>query len=446
MSVKGGSYGGKGFAHSNSNRIKCYLCELRGCKYCCKDCPPFSFKPLKKDKVLKSLAYEDSGAGEQYDSSLSGNKKETMQNLNDRLANYLDKVHELEAANAELERRIKEWHDKQHTASDGEKDYSKYFAIIDDLKLKIINATKDNTGILLQTDNTRLAADNFRLKYDNVRVLHHSLEADTNGLHKVMDDLTLSKSKLQPQLESLTEELAYLKKNHEEEMQGAPKPTLGQVNVEMNVVPGMDLTKILNDMRAQHEALAEKNRREAEERFNKMSADLKQQISAGAGQLQTSKTEISELKRTLQALEIELQSKFAMKQSLELTLAETEGSYCMKLSSIQVTISSIEEKLAQIRADSECQRLEYQQLLDIKTRLEQEIETYRKLLDGEGSKQTRDLEKGRGSGSGTNSSIGQSGPGAGPIDSGVRTIKVKKIVEDAVDGRVVSVEEEVRKV
>lgn len=41
----------------------------------------------------------------------------------------------------------------------------------------------------------------------------------------------------------------------------------GQVSVEVDAAPGVDLTRLLNDMRAQYEAIAEQNRKEAEAWF-----------------------------------------------------------------------------------------------------------------------------------------------------------------------------------
>ncbi|XP_077315996.1 keratin, type I cytoskeletal 12-like [Lithobates pipiens] len=384
------------------------------------------------------------GAGGGYgggEGIFSGNEKQTMQNLNDRLASYLDKVRQLEEANAEYEKKIKEFLEKQRPGgSTGEagKDYSKYFTTIKDLQTKIIAANNDNAQIILQSDNARLAADDFKMKYENELALRRSVEADINGLRKVLDELTMARSDLESQLEGLIEELALLKQNHEEEIKGSQGTSASDVNVQLNAVPGNDLLKEMNNLREQYEAMAEKNRKEAEEQFKKASEGLKKEISTTVEQTSQSKSEISDLKKTLQALEIELQSQLTMKKSLEENLAQTEGQYCMKISQMQIQITGIEEQLAQIRADIECQTAEYEDLLDIKTKLESEIETYRKLLEGEGSTgQGSASNAGSGSDSGavkTGSQTGSTSGSQGPI----RTRVVKEVEEVMENGVVVA--------
>ncbi|CAI5790287.1 type I cytoskeletal 10-like [Podarcis lilfordi] len=307
-----------------------------------------------------------------------------MQNLNDRLASYLSKVRALEEANSDLELKIKTWHEKSAShAGGGLRDYSKYHTTIEDLRNKIIAASVTNASIILQIDNARLAADDFKMKYENEVFLRQSVEADINGLRKVLDELTLSRSDLEMQIETLTEELAYLKKNHEEEMKSLQGTTSGNVNVEMNAAPGIDLTTLLNKMRAEYEALAEQNRKDAETWFAEKSKELNVMINVSAKETSTNKNEITDLKRTLQALEIDLTSQLALRQSLEATLAETEGRYCAQISQMQGLIGNVETQVQQIREDMECQNADYRQLLDIKIRLENEIETYRHLIDGE---------------------------------------------------------------
>ncbi|XP_028255265.1 keratin 97 [Parambassis ranga] len=356
--------------------------------------------------------------------SVSGNEKGTMQNLNDRLAAYLQKVRSLEAANAQLERQIREWYEKKTPSV---KDYSKYWVIIEDLRKKIGVATQDNARLMLQIDNARLAAEDFRIKFENEMAARMSVESDIAGLRKVLDELTMTRSDLEMQVEGLKEELVYLKKNHEEELAALrSQVTTSSVNVEVDAKPQEDLSRILDDVRAQYEGVAEKNRREMEAWYKVKFDELNKQVVTSTETLQSSKSEISELRRTLQALQIELQSQHSLKSALEGTLAETESRYSQQLRQLQAMVDSLENELSQMRADIERQAYDYQTLLDIKTRLELEIAEYRRLLDGEEVKKEVIVKEVK---------VEKREP--------VKTQRTKVVIEEIIDGKVVSRTEDV---
>ncbi|XP_035515699.1 keratin, type I cytoskeletal 13-like isoform X2 [Morone saxatilis] len=312
--------------------------------------------------------------------SVSGNEKVTMQNLNDRLAAYLEKVRSLESANAQLERQIREWYEKQTPTV---KDYSKYQTIIDDLRKKISAATQDNARLMLQIDNARLAAEDFRIKFENEMAVRMSVESDIQGLRKVLDDLTVARSDLEMQVEGLKEELVYLKKNHVEELAAMRgQVNSSSVNVEVDAKPQENMSATLDEIRSQYEGITDKNRREMDAWYKVKFDELNKQVASSTETLQTSRSEINELKRTMQSLQIELQSQLSLKAALEGQLAETESRYSLQLNQLQAMVNALENELSQMRADTERQASDYQMLLDIKTRLEMEIAEYRRLLDG----------------------------------------------------------------
>ncbi|XP_015277980.1 PREDICTED: keratin, type I cytoskeletal 17-like [Gekko japonicus] len=362
-----------------------------------------SFLSLPKDGLMKRYGQETS--------VLDMNQKGTMQNLKDRLAAYLEKVKSLEESNEELEQHI--WEACAKRALAGLPDLSGYFNTASELRAKIQEEALRNAGLLVQIDHAKMAADDFRMKLESELAMHLSMEGDLGGLRKALEEFKMSQASLQVQVDNLQEELAFLKSNHQEEVSSLQGRLGGTINVEVDSVPGIDLQKILAEIRDQYEQVMEENRREAEALHKAQCDAISQEVAVSTEAFQMAQMKIMELKQLAQALEIELQSLHNMKAALESTLAETKSRYGTELSQLRDLAAAREVELMQLRSDAQNQAEDYKRLMDIKTRLEQEIATYRCLLEGS-----------------------EADPPLLPEPSATR--RVKTLIEELVDGKVVS--------
>uniref|UniRef100_A0A3Q2Q6V6 Keratin, type I cytoskeletal 50 kDa n=1 Tax=Fundulus heteroclitus TaxID=8078 RepID=A0A3Q2Q6V6_FUNHE len=315
-----------------------------------------------------------------HDLKVDANEKFALQNLNERLASYLQKVHSMEKENDRLEKQIKEWYTGKTVITH---DYTAYFATIADLQDKIRVASTVNAKLYLEIDNSKLAAEDFKMKYENELSMKQAVEVDIAGLRKMLDDFNLHRMDLESTYESLKDERIMLQKNHEEEMGMVRTQMSGQVNVEVDAPAPVDLGRIMAELREHYEALIAKNRREVELWFQNKSTVVTKDVEVNSTSLDAARLELKEVKSTLQRLQIDLQSQMSMKSSLEATLQETQQRFVIKLTELQAFVLNLEAELSSLSVNMNEMKLKYDSLLDLKTRLEAEIAEYRRLLEGE---------------------------------------------------------------
>ncbi|XP_048858371.1 keratin, type I cytoskeletal 18-like isoform X2 [Brienomyrus brachyistius] len=313
-------------------------------------------------------------------SMILGNEKGAMQNLNDRLATYLETVRSLEQANSKLELQIREFLEKRGPDT---RDYSRYSPILDELRKKVFDMTVDNARLVLQIDNARLAADDFRVKYEAELTIRQSVEADIAGLRKVIDDTSIGRMNLESEIEAVKEELIFLKKNHDNEVTELRNQIAQSgVQVDVDAPKGQDLSRVMEEMRANYEKMAVKNAEELKAWHENQISDVQAQVSQNTEALQGARTELSDLRRQVQTLEIELESQRNLKATLEETLRNTDLRSNMEVEKYNNIILQLEAELMQLRNNIQQQGQEYEVLLNIKMKLEAEIATYKRLLDG----------------------------------------------------------------
>ncbi|NXV53601.1 K1C18 protein, partial [Uria aalge] len=106
------------------------------------------------------------------------------------------------------------------------------------------------------------------------------------------------------------------------------------------------------------------------------------EITQSSKDIDTARSTVVDLRRSLQTLEIDLESIRNQKAGLEANLLEVENRYGAQLEQLNGLVVRAEAELLQVRNELQRQAEEYQALLNVKGKLEAEIATYRQLLEG----------------------------------------------------------------
>ena len=109
-----------------------------------------------------------------------------------------------------------------------------------------------------------------------------------------------------------------MKKNHEEEVNGLQNQIANSgLTVELDAPKSQDLSKIMADIRAQYDELARKNREELDKYWSHQIEESSTVVTLQTAEIGAAETTLTELRRTVQSLEIDLDSVRNLKVSLE---------------------------------------------------------------------------------------------------------------------------------